>query len=82
MTAATKRPTHCPTCDSPCASRFPATAFEGEALACPDEWHLTDPLHPPTEVMRGLVERGRALGGQEDAKAGVRRILSEDGGEP
>lgn len=53
------RPTHCPTCNSPVASRFPATAFEGEALACPDEWHLTDRTHPPTDTMRELVERGR-----------------------
>lgn len=60
MTTATKRARRCPSCNSPAAHRFPATAFEGEALGCPDEWHLTDPHYPPTDVMRGLVERGRA----------------------
>jgi hypothetical protein len=54
-----KRSQRCPSCDSPHASRFPATAFEGEALACADEWHLTDPQSPPTETMHSLVERGR-----------------------
>lgn len=59
MTTATKRAHRCPSCNSPAAHRFPAAAFEGEALGCPDEWHLTDPQYPPTDVMRGLVERGR-----------------------
>lgn len=54
-----KRPSRCPSCNAPVAHRFPATAFEGEALACADEWHLTDPTYPPTDTMRELVERGR-----------------------
>lgn len=54
-----ERPSRCPTCDSPAANRFPATAHEGEALGCPDEWHLTDPVTPPNDVTKELVERGR-----------------------
>jgi hypothetical protein len=56
---ATNRPHRCPTCNSPHAARFPATALEGEALACADEWHLTDPQSPPTDTMHSLVERGQ-----------------------
>lgn len=59
METITKRPTHCPTCSSPSPARFPATAFEGEALACANDWHLTDPRYPPSTEMQALVERGK-----------------------
>lgn len=74
----TSRPTMCPTCNSPAASRFPATAFEGEALACPDEWHLTDPTSPPTDTMRELVERGRRNRDLRSAEDDIFHVLPRD----
>lgn len=84
-----KRPMRCPTCNSSTSDRFPATAFEGEALGCGDEWHLTDPQKPPSETTRSLVERSREdlrrdapeRRADEEADAAERRLDAEKAGD-
>lgn len=42
----TRRPTHCPTCDSPAPHLHPAMQAEGEVQPCKDPWHIAPPETP------------------------------------